>query len=76
MGFPGIVTVGVLSVAFLAELMTQRFGRGFYEGGAFRAALCALPVRMMVSVAVRLDESQAGAASLDGRNLRGLGRRP
>ena len=44
MGFPGIVTVGVLSVAFLAELMTQRFGRGFYEGGAFRAALCALPV--------------------------------
>eukprot|EP01046_Picozoa_sp_COSAG06_P003327 COSAG06_NODE_129_length_22602_cov_7.116318_5_plen_360_part_00 len=33
MGFPGIVTVGVLSVAFLAELMTQRFGRGFFEGG-------------------------------------------
>ena len=56
MGFPGIVTVGVLSVAFLAELMTQRFGRGFYEGGAFRAAaLCALPVRMMVPVAARLD---------------------
>ena len=34
MGFPGIVTVGVLSVAFLAELMTKRFGRGFFEGGS------------------------------------------
>ena len=43
MGFPGIVTVGVLSVAFLAELMTQRFGRGFYEGGAF--CLCAVLCR-------------------------------
>ena len=40
MGFPGIVTVGVLSVAFLAELMTQRFGRGFYEGGTFDCVLC------------------------------------
>ena len=32
MGFPGIVVVGVLSVSLLGELMTRRFGRGFYEG--------------------------------------------
>jgi hypothetical protein len=25
---------GVLSVCFLSELMTTRFGRGFYEGGS------------------------------------------
>jgi acyl dehydratase len=34
MGFPGIVVVGVLSACFLSELMTTRFGRGFYEGGS------------------------------------------
>ena len=34
MGFPGIVVVGTLSCCFLAELMTQRFGRGFAEGGS------------------------------------------
>ena len=26
--------VGVLAVCFLSELMTTRFGRGFYEGGS------------------------------------------
>lgn len=33
MGFPGVVVVGVLSVSLLSELMTRRFGRGFFEGG-------------------------------------------
>ena len=34
MGFPGIVVVGVLSVCFLSELMTHRFGKGWFEGGS------------------------------------------
>ena len=34
MGFPGIVVVGVLSVCFLSELMTHRFGAGWFTGGS------------------------------------------
>jgi len=34
MGFPGVVVVGTLSVCFLNELMTKRFGKGYFEGGS------------------------------------------
>lgn len=34
MGFPGIVVVGTLSVCFLSELLTKRFGLGYLEGGS------------------------------------------
>jgi acyl dehydratase len=33
LGFPDIVVQGMLSVCFVADLMTGRFGDGFHEGG-------------------------------------------
>ena len=33
LGFPDIVVQGMLSVCFVADLMTGRFGGGFHEGG-------------------------------------------
>jgi hypothetical protein len=33
LGFPDVVVQGMLSVCFLSELMTQRFGEGWYRGG-------------------------------------------
>ncbi|OGO52249.1 MAG: hypothetical protein A2148_06310 [Chloroflexi bacterium RBG_16_68_14] len=33
MGFPDIVVQGMMSVCFLSELMTRRFGEGWYQGG-------------------------------------------
>ena len=33
LGFPDIVVQGMLSVCFLSELMTKRFGEGWYCGG-------------------------------------------
>jgi len=33
LGFPDIVVQGMLSVCFLSELMTRRFGEGWYCGG-------------------------------------------
>lgn len=32
-GFPAIVVQGTMSTAFISQMMTQRFGRGWYEGG-------------------------------------------
>ena len=33
LGFPDVVVQGMLSVCFLSELMTRRFGEGWYCGG-------------------------------------------
>ena len=33
LGFPDIVVQGMLSVCFLSELLTSRFGEGWYRGG-------------------------------------------
>jgi len=33
MGFPDIVVQGMMPVCFLSELMTRRFGEGWYAGG-------------------------------------------
>jgi acyl dehydratase len=33
LGFPDIVVQGMLSVCFVADLMTKRYGRGFFDGG-------------------------------------------
>lgn len=33
LGFPDVVVQGMLSVCFLSELMTRRFGEGWYRGG-------------------------------------------
>jgi len=33
LGFPEIVVQGMLSVCMIAELMTRRFGLGFFQGG-------------------------------------------
>ena len=33
MGFPDIVVQGMLSVCFLSEMMTNRFGEGWFRGG-------------------------------------------
>jgi hypothetical protein len=35
LGFPEIVVQGMLSVCMIGELMTQRFGLGFFAGGRF-----------------------------------------
>lgn len=33
LGFPDVVVQGMLSVCFLSELLTRRFGEGWYRGG-------------------------------------------
>ncbi|MGQ9573300.1 MAG: MaoC family dehydratase [Dehalococcoidia bacterium] len=33
MGFPDIVVQGMFSVCFLSEMLTNRFGQGWYQGG-------------------------------------------
>lgn len=33
LGFPDVVVQGMLSVCFLSQLMTRRFGEGWYRGG-------------------------------------------
>ena len=33
LGFPDIVVQGMMPVCFLSELMTNRFGEGWYSGG-------------------------------------------
>jgi acyl dehydratase len=33
LGFPDIVVQGMLSVCFVADLLTRRYGRGFFDGG-------------------------------------------
>jgi len=33
MGFPDIVVQGMLSICFLSEMLTNRFGEGWYRGG-------------------------------------------
>jgi hypothetical protein len=33
LGFPDVVVQGMMSVCFLSELMTRRFGEGWYRGG-------------------------------------------
>jgi acyl dehydratase len=39
LGFPEIVVQGMLSVCIVAELMTQRFGLGFFSGGRMSLSL-------------------------------------
>ena len=39
LGFPGIVVQGMMSICFLSEMMTARFGRGWYCGGRLNVNL-------------------------------------
>jgi hypothetical protein len=39
LGFPDIVVQGMMSVCFLSELLTQRFGAGWYCGGKMNVSL-------------------------------------
>jgi acyl dehydratase len=39
LGFPDIVVQGMMSVCFLSELLTRRFGVGWYCGGKMNASL-------------------------------------
>jgi acyl dehydratase len=42
LGFPNIVVQGMLSVCFLSELLTKRFGEGWYCGGRMAVNLVAV----------------------------------
>jgi acyl dehydratase len=42
LGFPDIVVQGMLSVCFLSELLTKRFGEGWYCGGRMAVNLVAV----------------------------------
>jgi acyl dehydratase len=33
LGFPDIVVQGMMTLCFLSQMMTERFGAGWYEGG-------------------------------------------
>ena len=39
LGFPDIVVQGMMSLCFLSEMMTERFGAGWYRGGRMNANL-------------------------------------
>ena len=39
LGFPDIVVQGMMALCFLSEMMTQRFGQGWYAGGRMNVAL-------------------------------------
>ena len=39
LGFPDIVVLGMTTVCFLSELMTRRFGEGWYNGGRMSVSL-------------------------------------
>ncbi len=39
MGFPDIVVQGMMSLCFLSQMMTERFGAGWYRGGRMSASL-------------------------------------
>ena len=39
LGFPDIVVQGMMSLCFISEMMTQRFGRGWYVGGRMNVNL-------------------------------------
>jgi acyl dehydratase len=39
LGFPDVVVQGMLAVCFLSELLTRRFGEGWYRGGKMTANL-------------------------------------
>ena len=66
LGFPDIVVQGMLSVCFLSELLTKRFGEGWYRGG-----------RMAVNLVAVLwpDEPLACRAAVKGLTPEGARRR-
>jgi acyl dehydratase len=39
LGFPDIVVQGMMSLCFISEMMTSRFGAGWYQGGRMNANL-------------------------------------
>lgn len=39
LGFPDIVVQGMMSICFLSEMLTNRFGEGWYRGGRMSARL-------------------------------------
>jgi acyl dehydratase len=39
LGFPDIVVQGMMSLCFISEMMTKRFGRGWYQGGRMNVNL-------------------------------------
>lgn len=39
LGFPDIVVQGMMSLCFLSQMMTERFGQGWYEGGRLNVNL-------------------------------------
>jgi acyl dehydratase len=39
LGFPDIVVQGMMSLCFISELLTERFGRGWYQGGRMNVNL-------------------------------------
>jgi acyl dehydratase len=39
LGFPDIVVQGMMSLCFISEMMTKRFGAGWYQGGRMNANL-------------------------------------
>ena len=39
LGFPDIVVQGMMSLCFLSEMMTRRFGEGWYVGGRMNVNL-------------------------------------
>ncbi len=39
LGFPDIVVQGMMSLCFVSEMMTERFGAGWYEGGRMNVNL-------------------------------------
>jgi acyl dehydratase len=66
LGFPDIVVQGMLSICFLSELLTKRFGEGWYCGG-----------RMTVNLVAVLwpDEPLACRAAVKETTLEGARRR-
>jgi hypothetical protein len=39
LGFPDIVVQGMMSLCFISEMMTGRFGEGWFSGGKMNVAL-------------------------------------
>lgn len=39
LGFPDIVVQGMMTICFLSELMTRRFGQGWFSGGKLQVSL-------------------------------------
>ncbi|MDP3936937.1 MAG: MaoC family dehydratase [Deltaproteobacteria bacterium] len=66
LGFPKVLVQGMLSTCLVGELMTRRFGLGWYLGGRMSVNLTGI---------VRADDTVTTRATITGETPEGLGRR-